>query len=74
MCDDECPQFLYIESNGYAYHICVLNEDEKCPNADPCGLEVNKVQHERLAKENEKEDPNRTALREMDNPFAQEQP
>lgn len=48
MCDDECPQFFYIKSNGYAYHICVLDEDEKCPNIDPCGLEKNRVMHEKL--------------------------
>lgn len=65
MCDDECSEFLYTESNGYAYHICVLDEDEKCPNIDPCGLEKNRVMHERV---DEKENQNPTQHQHQDWP------
>lgn len=48
---EECSEFFYIESNGYAYYICLLDDDEECSAVSPCGLEENKAMHEKLAKE-----------------------
>ena len=46
-----------------------LNNAERREFCDMIGV---RVRFEELIQEGEKEEPNRTALREMDNPFTQE--